>query len=93
MRCAATTRRQNTCEHSQRAAKVDVDEAGPLIVGQLEERHDRLDAGVVDEDVDRPELVPDALEHRLDLRATRHVGFTVIARRPADRIDAATCSA
>ena len=70
--------RRRAAEHLRAqpgAAKVDVDEAGPLIVGQLEERHDRLDAGVVDEDVDRPELVPDALEHRLDLRAARHVGL------------------
>ena len=57
------------------AAEVDVDEARPLLVGQLEERHDCLDPGVVDEDVDRPELVPDAVDHRLDLGAARHVGL------------------
>ena len=51
-----------------RAAQVDVDEPRPLLVGQLEERHDRLDAGVVDEDVDRPELLPDLVDHRLDVR-------------------------
>src|SRR5437016_4499119 len=38
------------------AAKVDVGEPGPLLVGEVEERDDGFDTGVVYQNVDRPEL-------------------------------------
>jgi hypothetical protein len=66
-----------------RTAKVDVDETRPLLVGQLEEGNDRLDTGVVDQDVDRSELLPDTVDHRFDVGAPRHVGLH--GRRPASR--------
>ena len=57
------------------AAQVDVDQARPLLVGELEERHDRLDARVVDEDVEAAELFPRLVDHRLDVGALRDVAF------------------
>jgi hypothetical protein len=50
-------------------------QARPLIVGELEERHDCLDPCVVHQDVERPELLPRLVDHRLDFRALRHVGL------------------
>ena len=47
--------------------------ARPLLIGQLQERHDRFDACVVNEDVDRSELVPDSVDHRLDVRTVGDV--------------------
>ena len=39
-----------------RALEVDIGDPLPFGVVELEEGHDRLDAGIVDEDVDRAEL-------------------------------------
>ena len=47
--------------------------ARPLLIGQLQERHDRFDAWVVNEDVDRSELVQDSVDHRLDVRTVGDV--------------------
>jgi hypothetical protein len=47
--------------------------ARPLLIGQLQERHDRFDACVVNADVDRSELVPDSVDHRLDVRTVGDV--------------------
>jgi hypothetical protein len=57
------------------AAQVHIDEACPLVVGQLQERHDRLDAGVVHQDVDRAEVGRRRLEHPFDVRALRHIAL------------------
>ena len=72
-RPSAIARRQNTCEHSHSPRRLTSDEARPLVVGQFEERHDRLDAGVVDQDVDGTELVPDPIDHGFDFGAVRDV--------------------
>src|SRR5690606_13062279 len=47
----------------------------PLLVGELEERHDGLDARVVDEDVDGTELLPHAVDHGLDVGPARDVAL------------------
>jgi hypothetical protein len=46
--------------------QVDRQLPGDRVVGLVFDRHDRHDPGVVDEDVDRPKVVFDVVEHRRD---------------------------
>ena len=57
------------------AAQVRVVQPGPLLVGELEKRRDRLDPGVIDQDVDRAEFLPDSVEHGLDFGPSGDVGL------------------
>ena len=52
---------------------VDVPHGAPLLVGHLERGAVEARAGVVDEHVDRPELVRDPLDHRVDAAGVGHV--------------------
>src|SRR5262249_30640355 len=57
------------------ATEVDVDQARPLIVGEIEEGDDGFDTGVVDEAIDGAELIPHAIDHAFDFGAVGDVGF------------------
>src|SRR5258707_5591686 len=57
------------------AAQIHVDEARPLVIGQLEKGYDRLDAGIVDENIDRSQLAPNFVEHLLDFAPLGDVSF------------------
>jgi hypothetical protein len=57
------------------AAKIDVGEARPLLVGEVEEGHDSFDAGVVDQHVDGAEFAPNLIHHGFHVRALGDVGF------------------
>jgi hypothetical protein len=54
----------------------------PLGNGELVDRRNELDAGVVDEDVDRAELTDRPAHHRLDGVLSRHVGAVVANLHP-----------
>jgi len=58
-------------------AQVEGDDGVPLVDRELLHRRDVLDAGVVDEDVDRAEAAERRLQHRLDGVGLRHVGAVV----------------
>ena len=59
--------------------QVDRDDHVPLLRREILDRRDELDAGVVDENVDGSELRRRVGDHRLGLRALRHVGAVVDA--------------
>ena len=66
---SAMTRLQIHLRAKPLAAQIHVREARPLLVGQFEERHDGLDAGVIYQYVDRPQFLPDPLDHGFDFGA------------------------
>ena len=91
LRPAAMAFRQNTCEQSQQPRRLTSCEPRPLLVGELEERHDGLDPGVIDKDVDRTELFPDLVDHGLDLAPVGHIaldrdGAAAFVAHPAGNI-------
>ncbi len=47
----------------------------PVALAHIEKRHAGIDAGVVDEHVEPPELAGDLRDHRLGARRPRHVGL------------------
>jgi hypothetical protein len=57
-----------------RGEVVDSGDSPPLVVGRVGEAGGALDAGVVDQDVDRPGFVLDPLEKGGGLRGVREVG-------------------
>src|ERR1700677_3668141 len=57
------------------SAQINVDNVAPLLIGEIEERDDGLDAGVVDQHVDRPKFFLYAIEHGLDLISLAYICF------------------
>src|SRR5690606_6685602 len=70
---AAGHERQYGMVHVQCAGEVDVDEPGPVLGGRLDEWLEYVPAGVVDQDVDRPEILLDRRHCRVDLFAVGDV--------------------
>jgi len=58
-----------------RRAQVDIHEPRPLIVSQLEKRHDGFYSGIVDQDVKTAEFMPSLLDHRVDITSLRDVAY------------------
>ena len=71
------------------ALEVDVDRAVPLVLGRLQHRLGEHDAGVVDQDVDAPEVVDGGADEIFDVSGRRDVGAhrERVAARLLDRID------
>ena len=59
----------------ERAGQVDLDDPVPALGRDVEDRGEGFDPGAGDEDLDRAELLPDALEPGLDRRPVADVGF------------------
>src|SRR5215207_802669 len=51
------------------ASQVDVRETCPLLVCQVKEGNDRLDAGIVHQNIDWSEFFPSSVDHRFDVGA------------------------
>ena len=67
-------RRHERAARQQHAVKVNLDCAHPLAeVDAFRRPHRAIDAGVVDENVDRPEFVLGERDERLHLRLVRHI--------------------
>src|ERR1700753_1073243 len=56
---------------------VDRDDLVPFFQGEFVDRGDILDAGIVDEHIDRSELAFGIRYHRRNLRRLRHVGWRI----------------
>ena len=67
--------------------KIDGDDGVPLVGRKVLDRRDMLDAGVVDEDVDRTHLGFGVGDHRLDFGALGHVGRVVESLDPELLLD------
>src|SRR5207247_176558 len=57
------------------ALQIHVEHEVPVALAHIEKRHAGIDAGVVDEHVEPPELAGDLRDHRLGARRPRHVGL------------------
>ena len=66
----------------ERGREIDREDRVPLRGRESLDRRYMLDAGIVDEDVDRPELSLRLLDHVLDLGRLRHVGRPNVSHPP-----------
>ncbi len=73
---------QRGADRMEGRAHVDRDDLVPLLDREFLDRRDELDAGIVDEDVDRAELALGIRDHLGDLVALGHVGGRI------ERLDA-----
>ena len=64
---------QEGAGHPHDAGQGDVQDAGPLIVGHLDDRDLAAEAGVVDQDVDGSEAVAGGVAQGIDVLLARHV--------------------
>lgn|GEM_PF-6353521 len=64
----------------KRRRKVDVDDLLPLLRRKILDRRDELNAGVVNENVDRSEFALGVAYHVRDVLGARHIGRRVKAR-------------
>src|SRR5499426_4091973 len=62
-------------QHEKDRTQVDRQHAVPVVLGELEQRPDFGDAGVVEQHVEAPPALVGEIEHALDVRRAGHVGL------------------
>src|SRR5712691_4306517 len=63
------------------AEQIHGDHSVPFVISHTKERLFGLDAGIIDRDIQAPELTDDLLHHSLDILALAHVGRYCDCRR------------